>query len=32
LRPGVLFLENGGIFFDGTFKALTGAADPRIRQ
>jgi ABC-type transporter Mla maintaining outer membrane lipid asymmetry ATPase subunit MlaF len=28
----VLFLENGGIFFDGTFEDLTGAADPRIRQ
>jgi ABC-type polar amino acid transport system ATPase subunit len=28
----VLFLENGGIFFDGTFENLTGAADPRIRQ
>ena len=28
----VLFLENGAIFFDGTFDALTTAADPRIRQ
>jgi ABC-type polar amino acid transport system ATPase subunit len=28
----VLFLENGAIFFDGTFDALTAAADPRIRQ
>ncbi len=28
----VLFLENSGIFFDGTFKDLTGAADPRIRH
>lgn len=28
----VLFLENGVIFFDGTFDALTAAADPRIRQ
>ncbi|MCA1787753.1 MAG: hypothetical protein LC657_17400, partial [Desulfobacteraceae bacterium] len=28
----VLFLENGAIFFDGTFDDLTAAADPRIRQ
>ncbi|WP_024333484.1 amino acid ABC transporter ATP-binding protein [Desulfotignum balticum] len=28
----VLFLENGGIFFDGTFEDLTSATDPRIRQ
>jgi ABC-type polar amino acid transport system ATPase subunit len=28
----VLFLENGAVFFDGTFHDLTAAADPRIRQ
>jgi ABC-type polar amino acid transport system ATPase subunit len=28
----VLFLENGGIFFDGTFDSLTASDDPRIRQ
>jgi ABC-type polar amino acid transport system ATPase subunit len=28
----VLFLENGAIFFDGTFDDLNTAADPRIRQ
>jgi ABC-type polar amino acid transport system ATPase subunit len=28
----VLFLENGAIFFDGTFDALTADSDPRIRQ
>jgi len=28
----VLFLENGAIFFDGTFDALTAATNPRIRQ
>ncbi len=28
----VLFLENGAIFFDGTFDDLTADGDPRIRQ
>jgi ABC-type polar amino acid transport system ATPase subunit len=28
----VLFLENGAVFFDGTFDALMADSDPRIRQ